>query len=137
MEADRAPEKSSAQPPRRRSEKRQRNKITPVRWAAEEFNEVAAKADKAGLPLGAYLRRMALGHAGPRAQRRPPADHVALRQILGQLGRVGNNINQIARSINYGDPCDLPELKAALKDYMAIRDAIYDALGKNLSERAA
>jgi len=114
------------------SEKRQRNRRSTQRYSDDEFNRIAAKADNAGLGFAAYLRASALdGDAGPRAQRRPPADHKALRKILGEIGRIGNNINQIARAINSGDAADVPELRDALHACLDIRGAIYQALGKN------
>jgi Bacterial mobilisation protein (MobC) len=114
------------------SETRQRNKRRSVRFTAEEFNRIADKADNSGLGFAAFMRAAALdGHAGPRAQRRPPADHKALRQILGHIGRVGNNLNQIARALNAGEPVSVPELKQALAAYLEIRRAIFEALGKN------
>jgi hypothetical protein len=97
------------------SDKRQRGKIIAARCLDEEFNAIAAKADKAGLAVAAFMRAAALGDAGPRAQRRPPIDHVALRQILGQSGRIGNNINQIARALNIGEPAPVPALEAFLR----------------------
>ncbi|WP_263350001.1 MobC family plasmid mobilization relaxosome protein [Acidicapsa acidisoli] len=112
------------------SDKRRRPRQSLVRWTDEEFNAVSAKADKAGLAIAAFMRAAALGDPGPRAQRRPPADHKALRQILGQLGRIGNNLNQIARALNAGEQIYLPELKDALRAYIAIRDVIFKALGK-------
>ena len=112
------------------SDKRQRGKIQPVRCTLEEFKAIAAKADKAGLAIAAFMRAAALGDPGPRAQRRPPADHKALRQILGELGRIGNNLNQIARALNARQQIRLPELKEALRAYLTIRDAIFQALGK-------
>jgi hypothetical protein len=114
------------------SDKRRRIRQSLVRWTDEEFNALAAKADKAGLAVAAFMRAAALGDPGPRAQRRPPADHVALRQILGHIGRIGNNINQIARALNAGQLASLPELKEALRAILAIRDAIFEALGKKL-----
>jgi hypothetical protein len=113
------------------SDKRQRGKIVASRCSDEEFNAIAAKADKAGLSNGAFMRAAALGDAGPRAQRRPPADHRVLRQILGEIGRIGNNVNQIARAINSGDPADVPELLESLRAINDIRHGILDALGKN------
>jgi predicted TIM-barrel fold metal-dependent hydrolase len=80
------------------SDKRRRIRQSLVRWTDEEFNAIAAKADKAGLAVAAFMRAASLGDAGPRAQRRPPADHVALRQILGHIGRIGNNLNLTAHS---------------------------------------
>lgn len=114
------------------SEKRQRNKRSTPRFTEDEFNRIAAKADDAGIGFAAYLRAAALdGDAGPRAQRRPPADHRALREILGHVGRIGNNINQISRSLNSGDALNIPELREAIGAYLQIRNAILEALGKN------
>lgn len=112
------------------SDKRRRLRQSLVRWTDEEFNAIAAKADKAGLAIAAFMRAAALGDTGPRAQRRPPADHVALRQILGQIGRMGSNLNQIARALNAGEQARLPELKEVLRACLHIRDAIFEALGK-------
>ena len=114
------------------SEKRQRNRLISLRLSDGEFNRIAARADACGLGVSSFLRASGLdGDAGPRAHRRPPADHRILRQILGQLGRVGNNINQIARALNSEDKSKLPQLQEALKVYAEIRKAILEALGKN------
>src|ERR1700680_69053 len=112
------------------SDKRQRPSQSLIRWTNEEFARVAAKADKSGLAMAAFIRATVLGDAGPRAQRRPPADHVALRQILGNIGSIGNNVNQIARALNAGEQARLPELKEVLLACLHIRDAIFEALGK-------
>jgi hypothetical protein len=116
---------------RRSSNKRQRTKLTAQRWLAEEFSAVAAKADNAGLSFGAYIRATVLGDPGPRAQRRPPADHRTLRKILGEIGRVSNNVNQIAHALHIDERTRLPELPEALKAITDIRRAILEALGKD------
>ena len=67
------------------SDKRRRSRQSLIRWSDEEFAAIASKADKAGLAVAAFLRAAALGEPGPRAKRRPPADYVLLRQILGEL----------------------------------------------------
>src|SRR6266496_2035249 len=56
------------------TETRQRQKITPIRWELTEFNKVAAKANKAGLTFGAFMRALGLdGDAGARSNAsRPP-----------------------------------------------------------------
>jgi hypothetical protein len=116
------------------TEKRQRQKITPIRWEMGEFNKVAARANRTGLTFGAFMRALALdGDAGPRSQRTQPADRRLLLQFQGQHGRLNNNANQIARGINEDEFYDLPELRLMLKDYVAIRDAIFVALGKEPS----
>lgn len=115
------------------SETRQRSKQVLVRLSDEEFAQLAHKSDHAGLAKAAFLRATAFGEIGPRAQRRPPADHVALRKLLGELGRVGNNINQIARSLNAGDTIEPTELRQALLAYVEMRDAIFQALNMDPS----
>ena len=112
------------------SNKRRRTRQSLIRWTEEEFAEISKKSDKAGFAVAAFIRAAAIGNAGPRAQRRPPTDHVLLRQILGQLGKIGSNLNQIAKSLNMGDPPDMPELTAALRAYTETRNAIFRALGK-------
>jgi hypothetical protein len=122
--------------PKRRhgTENRQRQKITPIRWEMTEFNKVAAKANRAGLTFGAFMRALGLeGDAGPRSQRIPPVQNETLLRYQGQLGRLNNNVNQIARGINEDEFYSLPELRLALKDYVTMRDAIFVALGKEPS----
>ena len=48
------------------SDKRQRPRQSLVRWTSEEFARVAAKADKAGLAMAAFIRAATLGDAAPR-----------------------------------------------------------------------
>lgn len=113
----------------KKSETRQRNKQVKLRCTDEEFDIIAAKADEAGFSIAAYARATMLGEAGPRARRRRPADQAALLQILGQIGKIGGNVNQIARQLNTRDKPRIPELRKALKAYLGIRAAIYQALG--------
>jgi hypothetical protein len=102
----------------------------------EEFAQLIAKAENAGRPASAFLRAAALGDAGPRAQRRPPVDQKALLQLLGHCGRIGNNVNQIARHMNSGGKPCLPELQEALGAYLQIRNAILAALAVSTEEAA-
>lgn len=111
------------------TDKRQRGVTVTVRLTADERARLEELSSRSGLAAGAFMRAATFGNPGPRAQRRPPADHVALRQLLGELGRVGNNINQIARAMNNGDPPDVPELREALQAYLQLRDSIFDSLG--------
>jgi hypothetical protein len=119
------------------SDKRQRPHTVACRLSDDEREVLRANANKAGLAVGAFLRAVGTGNAGPRAQRRPPADHLALRQILGNLGRIGNNINQIARALNAGAQAHIPELPQALAALLEIRDAIFAALGMTPSSPPA
>ena len=104
------------------SNKRQRNKQFLVRCTTSEFNAIATKATKSGLMGAAFLRASGLGDAGPRAQRRPTVEKKLLTLAIGLHGRYGNNMNQIARTGNAGNPVDLPELRRALEEWGQIRD---------------
>lgn len=114
------------------SDKRQRDAQIKFRCTADEFAAVAGRADKAGMSLASFARAAILGTPGPRARRRVPADAQALREVLGHLGKVGSNLNQIARYLHTGgDPQTvLPDIRAALTEQARIRDLIYEALGK-------
>lgn len=119
-------------PERRKSEKRQRTAQLFVRLTPEEKAAFLDRADRAGMASAAFARAALAGDAGPRAQRRVPANAQMLRQVLGHLGKVGSNLNQIARQLNRGRPDDVDEaLIAALADYARMRDMLYDALGKD------
>lgn len=119
------------------SDKRQRGKTVTVRLTDGEHAALDALSSRSGLAAGAFMRAAAFGEAGPRAQRRPPADHVALRQILGHCGRIGNNLNQIAKRLNEGGQADIRELREALAAYLDIRNAILAALAMKTPGAAA
>lgn len=120
-------------PPKPKSEKRQRVRQVKTRMTEAEHAAFLARADKAGLAAAAFLRAAAIGNAGPRAQRRVPADAQAMRQVLGHLGKTGSNLNQIARYLHTGGMPEtvLPDIRDALADLARIRGLIYDALGKD------
>jgi len=111
------------------SDKRQRGETVTVRLTKDERAALETLSSRSGMAAGAFMRAAAFGDAGPRARRRPTADHRTLRQLLGECGRIGNNINQIARRLNQGETVSLPEIKEALAAYRLIRDAIFTALG--------
>lgn len=110
------------------TETRRRNKITPIRWTAEEFNEVAAKADKAGLTFGAFIRILGLGDAGVRARRTRPVNQQILIKAIGLLGKYGNNLNQIAYKLNANAKDALAsDFHGALNQWEEIRDLLFEA----------
>ncbi len=115
----------------KKSEKRQRNKTVHIRLTDAEHAALLAAADNVGLTLGAYMRATALGSPGPRAARKPPVVREELVRILSQLGKIGSNVNQIARAVNSGDdPNGLSDdIKAAVVALAEIHAAAAHALG--------
>jgi len=117
--------------PKPASDRRQRTRQCVVRLTPEEHARVQERADKSGMRLGALFRAAVLGDAGPRARRHIPINDRLLLRTLGELGRVGNNLNQIARRLNAGERAQLAALSAELSSYRGLRLALYDALGRD------
>ena len=102
-----------------------------VRCTAQERAAITEAAAKSGLSVGAYLRVTALGSPGPRAVRRPPIERTELARLLGHLGKVGSNINQLAYGYNRsGALPGFPEMLAIHRQVGEMRDALIKALGR-------
>jgi hypothetical protein len=107
-----------------------RKRFIAVRCTDEERAVISEKATEAGLSIGAFLRKLALGDAGPRAVRRPPVEHKALAWLQGQVGKIGSNINQLTHAFNRDRILPgFPELLAMREDIRQMRAALMKALG--------
>jgi hypothetical protein len=103
-----------------------------VRCTAKERSKIDEAARQAGFSIGAYLRALALGDAGPRAVRRPPVERKELARLLGHLGKVGSNLNQLAHAFNSrGRVPGLAELNDMRSYVGQMRDALMAALGRD------
>ena len=108
-----------------------KNSFISVRCTAAERAKIDEAARQAGLSIGAYLRSLALGRAGPRAVRRPPIERKELARLLGHLGKVGSNVNQLAYAFNRDRRIPgLAELTAIRQQVGELRDALMKALGR-------
>lgn len=112
-----------------RSNVRQRNKMVSFRLSDEEHAALSERADAAGVGLSDYARAQALDAKPLRAQRRPSVDRAALAQLMGRIGAIGNNVNQIARKLNTGQSEDYIFLAETMKEVRQMRDAVMIALG--------
>jgi hypothetical protein len=100
------------------------------RVTGKERAEIEEAANKAGLAPGSYARGKLLGGNPPRAVRALPIERQALALLLAQIGRVGGNLNQLAKAGNSGLPVDAADVAPALADLRAIRDEIRALLGR-------
>jgi hypothetical protein len=114
------------------TEKRQRSIILTARFDQKEAAAVRKMADSSGLSVGSLLRRALFNTPPPRAARRPSVEVQAVARLLGQLGKIGSNINQIAYHLNAGRPGGRIEgsLEEALRDLGELRIVCLQALGK-------
>lgn len=111
------------------SEKRQRAGLLSVRLSPDERAQLDAAASAAGLSRGSFIRWQLTQGQAPRSVRRPPAELEELRQLLGQLGKIGSNLNQVAHKLNAGTTVYPGEIERALADLRDMRDAVVGALG--------
>jgi uncharacterized protein (DUF1778 family) len=115
---------------RRGTETRQRSRHVDVRCTDAELAAITAAAARAGMTVGAFMRHQAIGTAGPRAVRRPQVDRAELARVLAALGRLGSNVNQLARAANTGEIPARDELADAAVATREMRDALMRALGR-------
>ena len=119
--------------PRSGSEKRQRLRLAQIRLDDAEAVKLDELASASGLSVSAYIRAAALKSAGVRARPRPSVDRELLARANADLNRVGNNINQIAHTLNIGldAPSYLGESMNELRAVLAAlrRAAGYDSQG--------
>ena len=86
----------------RRSGTENRKRSTPVtsRYDDDELRALDEAASRTGLTRAGYQRTQSLSVSKTRSTRRPPVEKEQLARILGQIGKAGSNLNQIARAVN-------------------------------------
>jgi hypothetical protein len=108
-----------------------KDKFVAVRCTAGQHATWTAAAAQAGTNVGDYLRTLADGSPIPRAVRRPPVEREALARMLGEVGKIGSNVNQLARIANTSGDLPKPDALADIAaDVRAMRDALMKALGR-------
>lgn len=96
-----------------------------LRISAEEKAQIEQKARKAGITTSEFIRRSALG-------RRLPSygDTTLLQEYSMQLGKIGSNLNQIAKYVNQGFLLDsfIGEIKETCRELVDLKFRILPAL---------
>ena len=88
--------------PRRGTETRKKSFLVTSRYDADEFAELEEAASRAGLTRASYQRVQSLAKPKTRSTRRAPIERELLAKVLGQLGKIGSNLNQIAHQAHLG-----------------------------------
>jgi hypothetical protein len=102
-----------------------------VRCTVKQNTAIKESAARAGLSIGAYLRALAVGNPSPRSVRRPPVERAELARLLGQLGKLGSNVNQLAHGFNRnGRLPGYAQLIAIRQEIGQMRAALFKALGR-------
>ena len=110
------------------SNNRKRRELLSARFNEQEATALRDAAARAGIPLSSYIRSTALGTPPPRATRRPTVNHQLTARLLGELGRIADELRRVAEA---GDltPSN-PEVAAALRDLAEMRAVCLEALGR-------
>ncbi len=113
------------------SETRQRQRLLQIRVSDSEFDAIAKMAERSELTVPSYARQIILDTPPPRARRKPSVDTEQVARLLGELGKVGSNLNQIAHHLNAGTAgAGSNTIASAIADVSAMRDACMKALGR-------
>lgn len=75
-----------------------------LRFKWEEWAQIEQDIDTAGVSMNEYFRQLAVDAPVPRKKHRVPAndDAKVVRQFVGQMGKIGSNLNQLAYLANAG-----------------------------------
>ena len=109
-----------------KSEKRTRSKQVLIRLTAEEHADLAAKSDQMGLTMADYVRSCATQSAH---KIKAKIDIVALREVAWHVGRIGGNLNQIAKAMNRGLAAHVPEIERTLLAVREMQSMVMAVLG--------
>lgn len=102
-----------------------------VRITEDLYDVISYEADKAGISISEYFRRLATNHT-INVQEVIVMDNSKLLEILGGMGKIGSNLNQIARHLNEGREWNEKlknEISSALSDLVEIRNGIRTMTG--------
>lgn len=105
---------------------------TSFHFRVDDSEHAALKdaANAAGLAPGSYVRAKVFGGNPPRAVRVPPIEREALAVLLAQIGRIGGNLNQLAKAVNSGMLVAGSDLTEALTDLRVLREELRAVLGR-------
>jgi hypothetical protein len=112
------------------SERRKRQRRITFRCSDEEHAQVARAADAAGLTVGSHIRECVLQAPQTRRQRRPTVEVQTLARLLGEMNKIGSNIHQILKRVNFGETPLGFEFHEALTGYREVVAGILAALGR-------
>jgi hypothetical protein len=106
------------------SEVRQKQKVVTFRVTAGEYQQLEAEAERTGLTIGSLIRKSVLAAPKTRARRRIPVDVLAVGSLLAQVNKIGGNLYQILKRVNFGDTPLVSEIQEALTEFREVSEAI-------------
>lgn len=114
---------SSIIPKPSKDEKQRRDVDIHIRVTASEKQKIAALAASANADFSEFVRAAALNKK-PKPKAEASGNRRALIEALGELGKIGSNINQIARATNRGRSLQEEAIIYALNQVSEMGDLI-------------
>lgn len=85
------------------SETRRATELITIRLTPDDHARIVEAGEALGMGPSSFARVAACKAAGlprPDVRRKPARQAVDVARVLGELGRIGNNVNQLARVAN-------------------------------------
>lgn len=129
--AARASAKAAHRPAPTRSGSETRKKSIPVtsRYDEDEYRELDEAASRAGMTRASFQRVQSLATPKTRSTRRAPIERELLAKVLGQLGKIGSNLNQVAHAANI-DRTERAKINATVAELRVMLPHLLEALGR-------
>ncbi|MBQ8934980.1 MAG: MobC family plasmid mobilization relaxosome protein [Oscillospiraceae bacterium] len=83
-----------------------RSHMVTVRFSDDEMDMLNMICEALDQTRSQYIRRKALTTTLPQPIVQLALDEKSLKHLTGQFGKIGSNLNQIARKLNSGDQTD-------------------------------
>ena len=121
--------------PRKKYDTPHRSRVVKTRMTEEEYADFAARLAPYGISQSEFIRRAIQGASiRPVVTVSPVNDELlaALGKLTAEYGRIGGNLNQIARYLNeYGAPYNAlsGEVRAAIADLAALKYEVLQKVG--------
>ena len=117
-------------PKKKPKELKRRNNIT-VKLTDIELELLNQKAEMAGTSKAEYLRNLLIG-TPMKVRYEIVADMQDLRKLVGEYGKIGSNLNQIAKYFNTGGERSLAmedEIRQCISELFALRKEVLRLAG--------
>ena len=122
--------------PRRKYDTPHRSRVVKTRLTEEEYADFAARLAPYGISQSEFIRRAIQGASiRPVVTVSPINDELlaALGKLTAEYGRIGSNLNQIARTLNEWHspyPQLAGEVRAAASDLAALKFDVLEKVGE-------
>lgn len=103
-----------------------KSKEIKFRLTETELETANQLAEKYGMTVNALAKFMVLNLEAPATK----TDREAIKKMNTKIGRIGNNINQIARQVNTSSYFRMDEKEQVIKSLLEIRNDTRNLVGK-------